>query len=273
MTALEGSLSDLSMVNLIQIFTVTRKTGVLRLTDSRLEGALFVQDGHIVNALVQERLTSQTMMAGEEAFYATMRWPDARFQFSQREPNALPYPQTITATNDHLIMEGLRRMDEADHAAEDTAGALIGVDSRVRVEVDRPLSDDADIRLTDRSWRVLTLVSRGVSRVGDLAEQSSLGELRTLVTVAEMLEAGLLSLEPATPAPPPPPPVIAPAPAPLAPWLGFTETAPASLAEPPAGHAGARVEADDAPESEAPVRGAGLRGWLQRQRSSPPAAG
>ena len=260
MTALEGSLSDLSMVNLIQIFTVTRKTGVLRLTDSRLEGALFVQDGHIVNALVQERLTSQTMMAGEEAFYATMRWPDARFQFSQREPNALPYPQTITATNDHLIMEGLRRMDEADHAAEDTAGALIGVDSRVRVEVDRPLGDAADIRLTDRSWRVLTLVSRGVSRVGDLAEQSSLGELRTLVTVAEMLEAGLLSLEPA-------------APAPLAPWLGFSETAPASLAEPPAGNAGARVEADDAPEPDAPLRGPGLRGWLLRQRSSPPAAG
>jgi hypothetical protein len=272
MTALEGSLSDLSMVNLIQIFTVTRKTGVLRLTDTRLEGALFVQDGRIVNALVQERLTSQTIMAGEEAFYATMRWPDARFQFSQRERDGLPYPQTITATNDHLIMEGLRRMDEADHAAEDTAGALIGVDSRVRVEMDRPLNAGADIRLTERSWRVLTLVSRGVSRVGDLAEQSSLGELRTLVTVAEMLEAGLLSLEPPAPAPPAAP-IAAPPLAATAPWLDLYETAPASPAEPPAGRAGARVAADDAPPFEAPPRGAGLRSWLQRQRSSPHAAG
>ena len=186
MTALAGTLSDMSMVNLLQVFTVSKKTGILRLLDGDLRGGLYAVAGRVVHAEVRDGATDKVLISGEEAFYTIMRWPNARFWFTpatEAQPN---YPPTITSGNDHLIMEGLRRLDEEEQAA-----SLISIESWVGID-HTPAGGVNEIRIDRHSWPVLALVCRGVARVGDLAEQSGLGELRTLVIVAELVHSGLL---------------------------------------------------------------------------------
>jgi hypothetical protein len=186
MTALAGTLSDMSMVNLLQVFTVSKKTGILRLLDGDLRGGLYALAGRIVHAEVLDGDTDKVLISGEEAFYTIMRWASARFWFTPATEAQPGYPLTITSGNDHLIMEGLRRLDE-----EERARSLISVESWVGID-QSPAGGVNEIRITGHSWPVLALVCRGVARVGDLAEQSGLGELRTLVIVAELVHAGLL---------------------------------------------------------------------------------
>jgi Domain of unknown function (DUF4388) len=188
MTALAGTLSDMSMVNLLQIFTVSKKTGILRLLDGDLRGGVYAVGGRVVHAEVLDGDTDKVLSSGEEAFYTIMHWANARFWFTPATEAQPVYPQTISSGNDHLVMEGLRRLDE-----EEQARSLISIESWVGID-HTPASGANEIRIDRHSWPVLALVCRGVARVGDLADQSGLGELRTLVIVAELVHAGLLQV-------------------------------------------------------------------------------
>lgn len=190
MTALEGKLTDMSMVNLIQVFTISRKTGILVLMTGEIKGQIYAQDGQIVNASISDSLTQRVLIEGEKAVYAIMRWRDGNFWFIQKPADSPPYEQRITTRNDALIMDGLRSLDENERAA-----SQIDLDTWVGIAPGDLALGEEEIRIDQRAWRVLNLVYRNVHRVSDLAEQSGLGELRTLATISQMVNSGLLHID------------------------------------------------------------------------------
>ncbi|HEX8152300.1 MAG TPA: DUF4388 domain-containing protein [Thermoanaerobaculia bacterium] len=100
--AFQGSLKELPLPDIIQLVSVSGKTGKFTLTRDADRGFIFLKNGQMVHAHVAD-------LVGEEAIYALAIWNQGEFQFS---PNEEPERQTITKSNTNLLMEAARRLDE-----------------------------------------------------------------------------------------------------------------------------------------------------------------
>ncbi|HUP60285.1 MAG TPA: DUF4388 domain-containing protein [Thermoanaerobaculia bacterium] len=100
--AFQGSLKELPLPDIIQLVSVSGKTGKFTLTRDRDRGFIYLKNGQMVHALVAD-------LVGEEAIYALAIWNQGEFQFN---PSEEPDRQTITKSNTNLLMEAARRLDE-----------------------------------------------------------------------------------------------------------------------------------------------------------------
>jgi response regulator RpfG family c-di-GMP phosphodiesterase len=98
-----GSLSEISIPDILQILSNARRTGLLTITSSRGTGVIYLDSGRIVDAIYGG-------LRGEEAFYQIVGWEDGTFSL---DPDVLMLGATINRSTDGLIMEGLRRLDES----------------------------------------------------------------------------------------------------------------------------------------------------------------
>jgi hypothetical protein len=114
----QGSLAELHLPDIVQLMSVSGKTGVFHLQDGALKGEIYLKDGQIVHAQLDDA-------QGEEAVYALAIWNRGEFRFEAGTSTEL---HTITKSNTNLLMEAARRLDEwrvlqkkipsTDHAPE-----------------------------------------------------------------------------------------------------------------------------------------------------------
>jgi hypothetical protein len=100
--AFQGSLAELHLPDIIQLVSVSGKSGVFRLIDGDHHGDIWLQDGRIVHAEHED-------LSGEEAVYALAIWRVGEFRF---EAGVDSPRQTIQKSNTNLLMEAARRLDE-----------------------------------------------------------------------------------------------------------------------------------------------------------------
>ena len=100
--AFQGSLKELPLPDIIQLVSVSGKTGKFTLTREADRGFIFLKNGQMVHAVTGE-------LIGEEAIYSLAIWNQGDFQFT---PGEEPERQTITKSNTNLLMEAARRLDE-----------------------------------------------------------------------------------------------------------------------------------------------------------------
>lgn len=100
--AFQGSLKELPLPDIIQLVSVSGKTGKFTLTRETDRGFIFLKGGQMVHASVGD-------LVGEEAIYSLAIWNSGDFQFT---PGDEPERQTITKSNTNLLMEAARRLDE-----------------------------------------------------------------------------------------------------------------------------------------------------------------
>src|SRR5688572_1541919 len=100
--SLQGSLKHLQLADVIQLISVSGKTGMFHLKKDQHTGLIYLKDGNIVHAELDE-------IKGEEAVYELAIWNDGEFNF---EPDVEPSTRTISKSNTNLIMEAARRLDE-----------------------------------------------------------------------------------------------------------------------------------------------------------------
>jgi acid stress-induced BolA-like protein IbaG/YrbA len=100
--AFQGSLKELPLPDIIQLVSVSGKTGKFSLTRDNDHGSIFLKNGQMVHASVGD-------LIGEEAVYALSIWNHGDFLFS---PGEEADRQTITKSNTNLLMEAARRLDE-----------------------------------------------------------------------------------------------------------------------------------------------------------------
>jgi hypothetical protein len=100
--AFQGSLAELHLPDIIQLVSVSGKTGVFHLTDAAHRGDIWLHEGRIVHAETDD-------LSGEEAVYALAIWRAGEFRF---EAAAASPRQTIQKSNTNLLMEAARRLDE-----------------------------------------------------------------------------------------------------------------------------------------------------------------
>lgn len=103
-TGVEGSLSEVSLVDLLQIFGLNRRTGTLILNSDDLTGRIFLLEGSVISAVLGET-------KGEKALYRILRWHEGSFRYN---PGHADVTRDISRSMDALLMEGMRQLDEWD---------------------------------------------------------------------------------------------------------------------------------------------------------------
>src|SRR5215510_14211440 len=157
--ALQGDLGDFPLTDIIQLLDLSKKTG-----------AVFIQ-GQLGNLLPLE------------AAYTFFTFTSGPFRFHDDVQLDVP---TITQSNEMLIMEGIMRQD-AWAKIQDHVPSL----NMIPQLVTNPSATGSEINLEADEWRVLTMVNAR-NTVGQIAQRSSLGEVRTCEIIAQLLSSGLI---------------------------------------------------------------------------------
>ena len=97
-----GSLQEMALPDVIQILGNGRKSGLLKVSNGRLQGVLMFQDGSIHDARFGD-------LGGAEAVYGILRLMEGDFAL---EPNTTPVEDVIGIPTHHLLLEAMRRIDE-----------------------------------------------------------------------------------------------------------------------------------------------------------------
>ena len=97
-----GSLQEMALPDVIQILGNGRKSGLLKVSNGRLQGVLMFQDGSIHDARFGD-------LGGAEAVYGILRLMEGDFAL---EPNTTPVEDVIGIPTHHLLLEAMRRLDE-----------------------------------------------------------------------------------------------------------------------------------------------------------------
>ncbi len=178
--ALAGDLAEFPLTDIIQLLDLSKKTGAVHMQGRRgqqqFEGWLYFRDGKIIGA----RLGNSPPL---EAAYAFFTFSSGPFTFLEDVPLEVP---TIAQSNEMIIMEGIMRHDEWSQVEEKVPSL-----SMIPRLVPNPAATGSEISLEAEEWRVLTMVN-GRNTVGQIAQRSGLGELRTCEIVARLLNSGLI---------------------------------------------------------------------------------
>ena len=101
-TRFQGSIADMNVVDLLQTFEVSRKSGIVHINNGDAEAHIFFREGKVVDATLGR-------LCGEEAVYRTLIWNDGEFEVEFCKVDSA---DVIEASTQGLLMEGMRRVDE-----------------------------------------------------------------------------------------------------------------------------------------------------------------
>lgn len=186
--ALEGSLQDMSLVDLFQVFRMGPKTGVLLLVGGLERGVIYVAEGRLVDAAVVRGTERKVMAAADEAVLQLLQWENATFTF-RADHTITQRPVRIVQDHETLIVEGLRRRstffssDGHQHLSLDTHIELASLSS----------SAENGLHLDLDQWRLLSQVSTSRS-LREVSEMTGIAPNQALRIASELLAIGLIDI-------------------------------------------------------------------------------
>ncbi len=201
---LEGSLKDLSLVNLIQLNCQEMNEVKIALEYLGKEGVIFCRGGNIVHAATGS-------LIGEEAVYELLRWGGGTF----RVQNGVTLTErTINRNWNSILLEGMQRIDEGDASMEDKLNKLThdlsemaAVSGAVIVARDGIVLAEAIEGNAEKEGAVAVFVGNAADQIGEALALGpfdwgvvAMGQDRILVLERSNFFMGLLLTEKASPA-------------------------------------------------------------------------
>ncbi|MBI5167619.1 MAG: response regulator [candidate division NC10 bacterium] len=178
MRGMAGKLRDLSLANLIQFLDMDQKTGILTITRGEERGYIYFDRGRIVNALAGP-------LRAEAAVYRLLTWAEGDFALELCGASGLAEP-VIKMSNQTLILEGMRRLDEAERLRGQlpSPSAVLKVSPLLRERLKGK-------RLAPELERFLELFD-GRRDLEAVLRESEMDELRALENVVRLYSQGML---------------------------------------------------------------------------------
>lgn len=174
-TRFSGSLADMGIVDLIQTFEVSRKSGIVHLFYESGDAHIHFRDGKVVDAALG-------VLVGEEAIYRALLLSEGTFEV---EFCKVESPDMIDATTQGLLMEGMRRVDEWGKLLESLPPltTVFEVHSGELLERLNEIPDELNgiLRLFDGKRTLMQVV-----------DASPFEDLSTLSTISKLYFEGLL---------------------------------------------------------------------------------
>ncbi len=174
-TRFAGSIHDMTVVDLLQTFEVSKKSGSITFkSDDRL-GYVWFKNGKVVDAEV-------STLRGEEAVYRLLVWSEADFEVDFAPVDREDVVETSTQV---LIMEGMRRADDWGRLIEQ----LPPLTESFEVDHERLLDRLSEI--PDELNGILRLLD-GSRTLMDVIDESPFEDLSTLSTLSKLYFEELL---------------------------------------------------------------------------------
>lgn len=237
-TRFSGSLTEMSVVDLLQTIDVSRKSGVLNLTrEDGDQGMISFDSGAVIHAAVED-------LGGEDAVYRLLLWRDGTFDLEFRKVSLVE--RTVHRTTQALLMEGMRRLDEWSRLSEllPPFHVVLEVDGEVLRERlhDTPDDHNVMVRLVDgrRTIGAAIEAHRGdhveaLRKLVDLYFEGivrEVGEVKDSIPILAQVQMPVSSLPPKVPIDtipgPGPKPSLTPIDVPKLGALPVTQLAPSS---------------------------------------------
>lgn len=179
--AFQGSLKELPLPDIVQLVSVSGKTGVFVLTATDQRGEIYLRDGEIVHAAAGE-------MLGEEAVYELAIWQEGDFVFN---PGVETTQHTIKKSNTNLLMEAARRIDEWKVLSK-------RIPSTRMVPVFTNQGSSTSVSFTPQEWRVICKIDERRS-IEELAQVLGMSAFEVCKLLYGLVTASLVELKDAAP--------------------------------------------------------------------------
>ncbi|HEX9925926.1 MAG TPA: DUF4388 domain-containing protein [Anaerolineae bacterium] len=175
--AIKGDLQDMSLASLMQMLCLDQRKATLVLKRSQADqGAIFFDSGRIVHAEVGS-------LIGEAAVYHLLSWGDGTFEMNEQQ--IIP-SQTITVPWNHLIMEGMRLIDERQMVEPQQLEAEV-VLSEAEIEQDDVLENELILFLSELEQVQIRLADQKTQKHPPVALQHLTDIVNQVVAFAERL--------------------------------------------------------------------------------------
>jgi len=103
---ISGSISEMPLPDLLQLFSSSRKGGVLTIRASTGVGKIYLRDGLVYHAEIE----SNPLVRPHKAFYRMFGWAEGAFDLQAIGEHTVA--EEITETTTSLMLEGMRQLDE-----------------------------------------------------------------------------------------------------------------------------------------------------------------
>ncbi|MDI1447725.1 response regulator [Polyangium sp. 6x1] len=183
-TRFSGLVSDMGVVDLLQTFEVSRKSGIVHIRYERHDAHIYFREGKVVDATLGR-------LMGEEAVYRALLWNEGSFEVEFCKVDNV---DVIGASTQGLLMEGMRRVDEWGRLLEALPPLTTVFEVNAEELVDRlnEIPDELNgiLRLFDGRRDLMAVV-----------DASPFEDLSTLSTISKLYFEGLLvpRMEPSEP--------------------------------------------------------------------------
>ncbi len=173
---IEGNLSQISLIDLLQIFSMNKKDGTITIYSDKGNGFIYLQEGNIINATFEK-------VEGVKAFYRLLTIKNGKFEFI---PHRALTPIRITSTTESLLMEGMRQMDEMKKNKD----ILPPLDAVVKLK--KKLSE------LPKQVRTITqevlLLLEFYNKVEDIVDNCTFPDYDVLRVLVALLEKGIIEI-------------------------------------------------------------------------------
>ena len=175
--AFQGSLKELPLPDIIQLVSVSGKTGVFKLKNGADSGDIYLQKGQIAHAQAGD-------LSGEEAVYELAIWRQGEFVFT---PGVESSTTTITRSNTNLLMEAARRIDEWQVLSKRIPSTRL-----VPVFTDQGVN--TSVSLTAQEWGVICKID-GRRSIDEISKGMGLGPFEVCKLLYGLITSGLVGLK------------------------------------------------------------------------------
>ncbi len=175
---MRGRLEVMGLPNIFQVLEAERRTGTLRLTRDGRRGEILFLEGRVAYAVEGER-------QGEAAVYRMLAWNTGDFELEQTSGSG-PASAQITRSNQSLLVEGMRRLDELPSLRQ----AIGAPDGPIRMFA--VFREGLMRRTLPSGFHQLVMLCDGTHRLPQLLEASTLDEWTALTYLARFVKLGML---------------------------------------------------------------------------------
>lgn len=172
----QGSIQELPVPDIIQLVSVSGKTGMFTLIRGMERGTIYLKNGQMVHAKIGD-------LVGEEAVYALAIWSSGNFQFTQGEEAETA---TIQKSNTSLLMESARRLDEWKVLSR----KIPGVDF---VPTFLPRDAAEPVTLSPLEWNLVIRID-GKKTLEEIARTMDSSSFETAKILYGLITAGLVQM-------------------------------------------------------------------------------
>ena len=110
---MSGSIAEIPLPDLMQLFTASKKSGVLVIRTDRDVGKIFFDGGSVVFATVNDNYDVPAL----KSLYRILTWSDGTFDMEP--PEERDFPEPIQMSTEGILMEAMRQIDEVRRLGED----------------------------------------------------------------------------------------------------------------------------------------------------------